>query len=84
MLYTITARVSNRPSGEYRFRTDVPTFYLHSATQGITCSQHAAAIAYRMLSHLVRQDLSAGAEIHGECVNEDGTDYAPLIPVSIV
>lgn len=82
MLYTITARVANRPNGDWRYRTDIPSFQLNSAQLGITNASDAAAIAFRLIAALVRQDLSAGATIHGESVNEDGTDYAPLVPVS--
>jgi hypothetical protein len=78
MLYRIIASVSNRPNGDWRYATQVPTFYLDSATQGIIHAEHAAQIARDMLAELVRQDLSAGARIVVSVSNDDGTDYASV------
>lgn len=75
MQYRITARVSNRPNGGWRYRTDVSTFLLDNTIQGIVSAEHAAQIAHSLIADLVRQDLSAGAEIHVEATDEHGNDY---------
>lgn len=75
MFYRITARIVNRPNGEWRYRTEVPTFFLDSDVQGIVSAEHAARIAKSMLADLVRQDLSAGAYIRLEVTDENGNDY---------
>lgn len=76
MMYTITSRVSNRPNGTYRYVTEIPTFFLDDRVQGIIHVEHAAMIARNMIATLVRQDLSAGARIHVEATNDDGSVYA--------
>lgn len=76
--YIVTARVTNRPNGEYRFSTGIPTFLLDETFQMITNALDAARIARSMIADLVRQDLSAGAEIHGEVYCADTDDYASI------
>lgn len=70
-MYHVISRVSNRPNGQYRFRTDIPTFLLD-----VGSSSSALQVAYRMITDLVRQDLSAGAEVHIEVCDDNGNDYA--------
>lgn len=74
MLYRITARVSNRPNGDWRYRTDLPTFYLHAMS-----AQYAAEMAQAMIADLVRQDMSSGARVHVEAVDDEtSSDYAAV------
>lgn len=80
--YRVTARVMNRPNGVYTYRTEIPTFYLADVDQMITSAADAAAIAWRMIADTVRQDMSAGARVHGEVYCATTDDYAPILAPS--
>ena len=51
-VYAVHATIGTSADNGYRGARTVPTFYLDSRVQGITCPQHAAGIAAGILNPL--------------------------------
>lgn len=54
--YAVTAHIGRTGADGWVRATHLPTFYLHTAVQGIVSADHAARIAVNMLTSIVGPD----------------------------